>query len=244
MSLVSNIFPPVKVAIELEPEELAVSLLECLCQMEESGSERPHRGNFMHSAYLQEYTGGEYYEAFIRVATEAWMWLLHEGLIATHPQEGGEWIFVTRHGQKFRKVADPKKFKAANLLPHDTLDPRLVAKVRPPFLRGDYDTAIFEAFKEVEIRVRRLSCFGKDNIGTNLMRNAFKPDEGPLIDPEQTQGEQRGVSDLFAGAIGSFKNPSSHRDVDFNDPVEAVELIMFADLLIRMVERRKPKAKR
>lgn len=239
MPLVSNIFPDVETAVLLEPEEPAVPLLEYLCQMEEGrGNDIPHLGNFMLPANLKDYAGPRY-DQFIRAATEAWMWLLHEGLIAPHPRQGGDWVFVTRRGKKFREVGDPGRFRAAHILPHETLDPTLAAKVRPAFLRGDYDSAVFEAFKEVEIRVRLLSNLDKEDVGTKLMRKVFQPGTGPLIDTEKTAGEQQGVSDLFAGAIAAFKNPSSHRDVDLSDPIEAAELIALANCLIRMAERRK-----
>jgi hypothetical protein len=177
VSRIGDVFPGVETAVQLEPEELGVPLLEYLCGMEEGrGSSPPHLGNFLISESLRDYAGSRYDE-FIKVATEAWMWLLHEGLIAPHPTQRGDWVFVTRRGKEFRRVGDPGKFRAANLLPQDTLDPAIASKVRPPFLRGDYDSAVFEAFKEVEIRVRGLSRLTKDDIGvsrlTLLLQNNF-----------------------------------------------------------------------
>ena len=69
------------------------------------------------------------------------------------------------------------------------------------------------------------------------MRQAFKPDGGPLADAELDAGERVGMMELFAGAIGTFKNPSSHRQVDYDDPTEASEVVMFADLLMRLLDR-------
>jgi len=42
---------------------------------------------------------------------------------------------------------------------------------------------------------------------------------------------------LFRGAIGTFKNPSSHRAVNYDDPVLAAEVVLLADLLMRLLDR-------
>jgi uncharacterized protein (TIGR02391 family) len=69
------------------------------------------------------------------------------------------------------------------------------------------------------------------------MREAFKADGGPLADPNLDPGERVGVMELFAGAIGTFKNPPSHRQVDYSDPTEASEVVLLADLLMRLLDR-------
>ncbi len=42
---------------------------------------------------------------------------------------------------------------------------------------------------------------------------------------------------LFWGAIGVFKNPSSHRQVEYDDPTLASDVVLLADLLHRMLDQ-------
>ncbi|KQV11925.1 hypothetical protein ASC99_35730 [Kitasatospora sp. Root107] len=104
--------------------------------------------------------------------------------------------------------------------------------------------------KAVEVAVRDASGFDNSKTGVNLMRDALRPVNqatstklvGPLTDDQAEGGEQEAMTALFAGAMGAFKNPTSHRTVHFEDPIEAAEIIQFADLLLRLVERAKSRA--
>jgi hypothetical protein len=69
------------------------------------------------------------------------------------------------------------------------------------------------------------------------MRSAFTPDEtrlGPLADQSLDPGERVATMELFAGAIGLFKNQVSHRQVDYGDATVASEIVLLADLLLRV----------
>jgi len=70
-----------------------------------------------------------------------------------------------------------------------------------------------------------------------LMRSAFHLNNGKLTDMTRPKAEREATSHLFAGAIGLFKNPSSHRDVNWDEPIECAELIYLANHLLRMVDK-------
>jgi hypothetical protein len=68
-------------------------------------------------------------------------------------------------------------------------------RVYPAFLRGEYDTAIFQAFREVEVGVRAAGSFSNADHRTDLMLAAFRIVKnagapGPLTDITLPVGEQ------------------------------------------------------
>ena len=57
-------------------------------------------------------------------------------------------------------------------------------------------------------------------------------------DSTALKAEQESMSDIFAGALGLYKNASSHGTGVVNDPHEAAELLVLASHLLKIVERR------
>ena len=80
-------------------------------------------------------------------------------------------------------------------------------------------------------------CGASDSdLGVPLIHRAFGKD-GPLRDATLDRGEQTAAMELFAGAIGLFKNPTSHRNVEYDNPTVAAEVILLADLLMRLLDQ-------
>lgn len=170
--------------------------------------------------------------------SDAWAWLEAHALIGPSSQnpQGSSWQRRTTVGDEI--AADPNavaKVWAAERLSGDLH--AVLSSARSNFALGDYETASFAAMKAVEVEVRRVAGLPNELLGVSLMRKALSPKDGALRDPGAEGGEQQAIADLFAGSIGAYKNPASHRTVQFDDPVEAAEVIQLADLLLRIVRR-------
>jgi uncharacterized protein (TIGR02391 family) len=176
-------------------------------------------------------------EDILRTLTEAWHWLEREGLVLRRPFAKG--FFITRRGERLSERQEVRSYLASSSLNRELLHPRLVQVVWPAVLRGDYDNAVFQAFRQVEIAVRAVAKLPESEVGIGLMRKAFA-EGGPLSLGSEPKAEQEALSHLFAGAVGRFKNPSSHRTVEYT-LTETAEALMLASLLMRIVAERAPK---
>lgn len=236
MSLYEKIYPPAETVLDMEPEELAPIVLK---HLNELGSQTLNMHNFSigTSPDFIKWAGDDnkQREQVLQRMIVAWRWLERELFIAPKPGNV-DWAFITPRGKEVLESQDFETYKKGHLLPSEGLDPILVRKVKQTFIRGDYDTAIFQAFKEVEVRVRKKAGLSNKDFGVSLVRKAFGPPAGPLVDKKIEVGEQTARMELFAGALGAFKNPSSHRDVEFSDPKEAADIIHIANQLLRIVE--------
>ncbi len=142
----------------------------------------------------------------------------------------------TKKGVQLKEDQFQRLIGKWTLVPALLLHPLIVKKAYPALQREEFDTAVFRAFKSVEVRVRDLSHLPSDLVGTALMRKAFDVDKGPLTDSAAPRAEREALSHMFSGAIGCYKNPHSHRDVQltFN---EAFEMLLVASHLMQVLER-------
>ncbi|WP_328971519.1 TIGR02391 family protein [Streptomyces sp. NBC_00239] len=185
-------------------------------------------------------------EELVERIGEAWAWLQSKALVSVATSRPSDNHRVTKEGREL--IGDPaalRKLEAAERLA-GPLHPDLDGHVRTIFNLGEYETACFAAMKAVEVAVRNAAGLENSLVGVNLMRAAFRvanPQKtspaGPLTDQGAEGGEQDAMTNLFAAAMGAFKNPPSHRTVVFDDAIEAAEIVQFADLLLRLVERAK-----
>jgi uncharacterized protein (TIGR02391 family) len=221
-------------ALNLPVEQVALHLLRGF----QRGGDQ-NRGNFLigaGNAYRENGLKGDQADAVLRALAEAYDWLILHGLLSGKPPQQ-DWLFITRKGIAILGAPDGLRLLRAEARLEVDLHPSIAARVRAQFLLGEYELAAFAAMRQVEIRVRELASADAGDLGVPLMAKAFR-DGGPLADTNSERGEQVAMMNLFQGAIGVFKNPSSHRQVDYSDPTLASEVVLLADLLLRLLDAR------
>jgi uncharacterized protein (TIGR02391 family) len=152
-------------------------------------------------------------------------------------------FFPTKYGVQFKEEQFQGLLERWTHTQVLLLHPLIMKKSYLSFKKKEYDTAVFNAFKAVEIRVHGLSGLPEETIGVDLIRKAFSPDNGPLADTSAPVAEREALSHLFSGAIGCYKNPHSHREVklSFN---EAFEMLILASHLLHILDKITKNAKR
>lgn len=187
-------------------------------------AETPRRSYEMLRLSRVKYAENPYTFIDLRLFHSAWN--ATEDEVVYHP---------TKKGVQVKEEQFQRLIGKWTLVPSLLFHPLIVKKAYPALRREEFDTAVFRAFKAVEVRVRELTRLPSDLVGTALMRRAFDVDNGPLSNPEAPRAEREALSHLFAGAVGCYKNPHSHREVEvtFN---QAFELLLVASHLLQVLD--------
>jgi uncharacterized protein (TIGR02391 family) len=115
-------------------------------------------------------------------------------------------------------------------------EPEIEQVSRDLFVSGYYSLAIQEAYKAVDKYVAsRVGPFPSS--GTELMDFAFSPGSPVLHWTDRLnrseEDEQKGYHRLYSGAMMGIRNPVTHEFNWIEDPNIALELIVFAQHLLR-----------
>jgi hypothetical protein len=240
-----SLFPTPQDLLALTPEDLGGAIIEVVPPLIQNGMFNIH--SLLTPLYQRHdpFYPQETRRPVMLAVAEALSWLTTHGLVIIDPEQPALQYRLARRAADIRTRADVEAFRKGRILPDDLVPALFAQKVVPLFRRGDYDVAVFQAFKEVEVAVRKTAnaknaSYPDSDVGTTLMRNAFHPQTGPLTDMTVVPAEREAVMHLFSGAIGHAKNPPSHRDVAITAQ-EAARLIIFASHLLDIVEQRAEK---
>jgi len=224
--------------ISYSPEELGVLIIEHL-----KARARPDSDSFHLAEIMRTITGSnvgtmnpaDLSEEVEKALFEAWAWLNAQGLLVMNDLHNGNagYRILSRRAMRLSKPELSLYAKGLELK-QEHLHSSIAFKVWGHFTRGDFDAAVHYAGKAVEIKVREKS--GLSGQGRSLVHSAFKPDKGPLSDSNSSFAENEARMFLYSGFLGTYKNPQSHQFVNLDDPIEAMQIVLFASRLITILD--------
>ncbi len=103
------------------------------------------------------------------------------------------------------------------------------------YTTGNYDNAILNATKCLEVAVRSKARIPADKVGAEVMTRAFSPDR-TILEYSKVRSEQESMMYLTRGIIGVFKNPQSHRFVGIENKSECLGILLMCSGLLYAVE--------
>ena len=222
--------------ISLPPEEVGKQLLRVASAIAQNGIFNRESVAGHEALFGRGYPGeGHFYSAnrlteIQSAAYEAWQWLeLSQLIMPASGANASSWFQLTRRGSHLLESADDfDKYVEGARFSKDLLHPSIAEEVWSLLAQNKLDVAVFSAFRMVEERTRIAAGFAQSDHGVPMIRRAFHKDNGPLTNPSQPEAEREALASLFAGAIGSYKNPHSHRTVEIAESSEAHEMVILA----------------
>lgn len=152
--------------------------------------------------------------------------------------EGEDKFFPTKKGFRFLEREFNRVIKEYTLLPTAYVHPKIIEKSFSLLQSGEFESAVFQAFKIIETNIREKISADPEEIGVKLIRRAFNPKNGDLTDYKLPKVEREAFANYIAGAFGYYKNPCSHRDIEM-DFISAFDRIVVASDLLKIIDEAK-----
>ncbi|MEM1196308.1 MAG: TIGR02391 family protein [Pseudomonadota bacterium] len=243
----ADLIPDEQLLISLPAEEVGRQLLR-LARDRYTGRHFSKEGiagrdNLFDSTFDPNRPGSVYSSSYrdeiLLSVAEGWQWLESQGLIMPAAAPNESYTRFTRIG--LRLAEDESRFDAylsTSQFPKSLIHESIMDDVWIQLAQGKYDVAVFIAFRAVEEAVRDAAGYNEEEHGVPMIRRAFHKTDGPLTKLSDPMAEREALLGLVAGAVGSYKNPHSHRTVGLSDASEAQEMIVLASHLLRIIEGR------
>jgi len=121
----------------------------------------------------------------------------------------------------------------------------LVRATQKLFSDGHYGMAVEEAYKCLNNMVKKRSGLSAD--GASLMNSAFSA-KSPILKlgnltSQSDRDQQEGYMQIFAGCMTGIRNPRAHEHSYDDQPETALEMLVWANHLMRLVRYSKRVAK-
>lgn len=143
-----------------------------------------------------------------------------------------------RHIKVVWGQAPPVRIAPVRRLSFEGLHPEVVRASSDLFADRHYSSAIGDAFKSLEVRLRTMT--GADKSGVALVGEALGG-RSPKIELATSTGrsgadEREGFQAIFRGAMQAIRNPKAHELATDEDPLHALEYLALASLLHRRLD--------
>jgi len=146
-----------------------------------------------------------------------------------------EVYFPTKNGFQFLESEFNRVIKEYTLLPQTYIHRKIIEKSFGLLESRHFESAVLQAFKCIETRIREIIGADQDEVGVRLIRRAFNPENGILTNYELPMAEREGFVNYIAGAYAYYKNPCSHRDVEL-DFISTFDRITVASDLLKIID--------
>ncbi len=120
-------------------------------------------------------------------------------------------------------------------MPETYVHPTIVEKCFSLLGSEEYESAVIQAFKAIEVSLRNKINAPKDQFGERLFKTDYSPENGMLTDMSLPKSERFAFYNYISGAFSFYRNPSTHREVEL-DFISAFDKIVVASDLLKAID--------